>query len=88
MALRKSQAITFRPKGLSDTVDATDTFAGAMTALQNLIPANDTPNAFVPRPGAVSVSSFASFSSPGFVSSSLVVGNLEYGMVASALNAG
>ena len=88
MALRRSQAITFKPKGLSDTVDATDAFAGAMTTLQNLIPANDTPNSFVPRPGAVSLSSFASFSSPGFVSASLVVGNLEYGMVASALNTG
>lgn len=88
MALRHSQAVTFRPKGLSDTVDATDAFAGAMTTLQNLIPANDTKNAFVPRPGAVNVSRFAGFSSPGFVSASLVVGNIEYGMIASSLNSG
>jgi hypothetical protein len=88
MALRHSQAVTFKPQGLSDTVDATDAFAGAMTTLQNLIPANDTPHAFIPRPGAVNVSTYAGFSSPGFVSASLVVGNIEYGMIASSLNSG
>lgn len=88
MALRNSQPITFRPKGLSDAVDATNAFAGAMQSLANLIPANDTSDCWVPRPAAIKISSFGGFTTPGFVSSSLVVGNIEYGMIASGLNAG
>ncbi len=88
MGLRNSKATTFRAVGLSDTVDGTNAFPGAMQSLSNLIPAQDTNDAFVCRPASVKVSSFAGFSTPGFVSASLVVGNIEYGMVASALHAG
>lgn len=88
MGLRNSKPITFRPKGLSDAVDGSNAFAGAMQSLANLIPANDTANCWVPRPAAIKVSSFAGFTTPGFVSAALVVGNIEYGMVASGANAG
>lgn len=88
MAIRNAKGYTFRPKGLSDALDGSDAFPGAMSVLSNIIPSNDTDGLWEPRPAAVKLSSFGGFSSPGFVSASLVVGNLEYGMVASALNSG
>lgn len=88
MALRNSTPYTFKPTGVSDTADATNAFPGAMQSLMNLIPSADTDKAWVPRPAAVQVSDFSGFSSPGFVSAAMVVGNIEYGMVVSARNAG
>ena len=88
MALRNSQPLTFRAVGLSDAVDGTNAFPGAMQQLVNMIPAQDTQDCWVPRPAAVKLDSFASFTTPGFVSASLVVGNLEYGMISSGLHAG
>jgi hypothetical protein len=88
MTLRNSTPYTFKPTGVSDTADASNAFPGAMQSLMNLIPSADTDKAWVPRPAAVQVSSFAGFNTPGFVSAALVIGNLEYGMVASARNSG
>ncbi len=88
MALRNSQPLIFRAVGLSDAVDGTNAFPGAMQQLANLIPAQDTQDCWVPRPASTKLASFASFTTPGFVSASLVVGNLEYGMISSGLHAG
>lgn len=88
MVLRRSKPTIFRPKGLSDTVDSTNTFAGAMQTLANLIPANNTDYNWVCRPAGVEISAYPGFTTPGFVSAALVVGNIEYGMVASGLNGG
>ncbi len=88
MALRNSKPLTFKAVGLSDTVDGTNTFPGAMQQLVNLIPAQDTASCWVPRPAAVQISAFPGFTTPGFVSASLVIGNIEYGMIASGLHAG
>lgn len=88
MALRKSTPVAFRPKGLSDAADGTNAFPGAMQLLTNLVPAPDMDDAWVPRPASTKLSSFSGVSSPGFVSAALVVGNIEYGMIASSLNAG
>jgi len=52
MALRKAKALTFRPTGLSDSQDGTNTFAGAMQILTNLVPNPATDKTFVPRPAA------------------------------------
>lgn len=88
MSIRKAKTYTFRPKGLSDAVDATNAFPGAMSILQNIIPANDTSDMWAPRPAAAELSAYPGFTTPGFVSAALVVGNIEYGMIASGLNAG
>lgn len=88
MPLRNAHSLTFRAVGLSDAVDGTNAFSGAMQQLVNLIPAQDTTNCWVPRPAAVKLSSYAGFTTPGFVSASLVVGNIEYGMISSGLNSG
>lgn len=88
MPLRNAKDLTIQPKGLSDAVDGTNTFPGAMGNLTNLIPDPSTPTQWVSRPAAQQLTTFPGFASPGFVSASLVVGDLEYGMIASALNAG
>lgn len=88
MPIRRAKTYTFRPKGLSDAVDSTNAFPGAMSIMSNIIPANDTSDMWSPRPAAVELSAFPGFTTPGFVSASLVVGNIEYGMVASGLHAG
>lgn len=73
---------------MSGAKTGTNTFSGAMKTLQNLIPSTNTDSQFVPRPASTQLYAFAGVSSPGFVSASLVVGNIEYGMIASALNSG
>ena len=88
MALRNSSALTFQPKGVSGSKTGSNTFSGAMKTLQNLIPSTNTEYEFVPRPAATKSYAFAGISTPGFVSASLVVGNIEYGMISSALNSG
>jgi len=86
--LRHSKPLTFRPSGLSDSEDGSNAFPGSMRALVNLIPNPKTDKTFIPRPASVQLTSFAGFSTPGFVSSELVVGNIAYGTIASARNPG
>ena len=88
MALRNTTPFTFRPKGVSGSKTGTNAFAGSMQYLQNLIPSTNTENQFIPRPAATQSYAYAGISTPGFVSASLVVGNIEYGMISSALNSG
>lgn len=88
MALRNATPLMLKPKGVSDTIDGTNAFPGAMSALQNLIPNPSTDDTFVPRPASVQLTAFAGFNTPGFISCLLVVGNIAYGMIASAKNAG
>jgi hypothetical protein len=75
--------ITVRPKGVSDAIDGSNTFAGAMRSLANLITAPSTPNVFVPRPAAVSAYNFANITDPGVPSAILIQGTRVYGMVPS-----
>ena len=88
MALRNAQKHGFKPSGLSDSADATDTFPGAMSVLTNLIPAPDTPNAFVPRPASIQQTAFADFTTPAGVTALLSVGTRVYGMISTADFAG
>lgn len=88
MAVRNAKVWSLQPHGLSDSVDGSNAFPGAMSVLQDIIPANDTEGMWVPRPAAVKLNAFTGFTTPGFVSAALVVGNIEYGMIASGLNAG
>lgn len=85
---RNSEPIAWRPKGLSDTLDASESFKGAMASLQNLIPDPTTRGLFQSRPAALRATAFGGFNTPGFVSALKVLGNFAYGMVASARNPG
>src|SRR6185312_10471163 len=88
MPLRNGKPLIWRPKGLTDALDGTNSFPGAMASLSNLIPDPSTEAIWVPRPPAAAATTFPGLSSPGFVSGLLVIGNLAYGMIASAKNAG
>lgn len=81
----------FSPTGLSDELDSTDGFPGAMASLQNLIfdPAAD--NVLQCRPASIELLP-PKFPNPiltfGFVSVFKIVGDVLYGMVASRATPG
>lgn len=78
-------------KGVTDTLDSSDTAqegVGVNTALQNLIPDPTTRFLYVPRPPSQSLTTFGTFTTPGFISVMKVVGSRVYGMIASGRNAG
>jgi hypothetical protein len=88
VALRNATRLRWQPKGLTDALDGNNSFPGSMQQLMNLIPDPTTNDSWVPRPAAVSKTTFGSFTTPGFISGLLVVGNIAYGMIASGRNAG
>jgi hypothetical protein len=55
---------------------------GGMMALSNLVPDPLTTDSWVCRPASIELTSFSGFTSPGFISALLVVGNYAYGMIA------
>src|ERR1700731_3579824 len=88
MPVRGAQAITFRPAGVCDAIDATNAAAGSMASLKDLIPNPTTKSQFVPRPASTQVTNFGGFTTPAQGETLLVVGTKAYGMIASARNAG
>lgn len=88
MALRRSRPLTIRPKGVSDAADGTNSFAGAMSMLANLVPSPTTPGLFVPRPASVLLTNFSGFSTPTYITAVQVIGTRVYGMISSAKNPG
>lgn len=83
MAIRGAVPVKWTPSGASDTLDATNTFTGAMAALTNLIPDRTTRGLWVCRPASVLQTSFAGFTTPDFISAHLVVGSRVYGMIST-----
>lgn len=55
MPIRRGKPLTFRAKGLTDAIDATNAFAGSMQSLQNLIPNPTTAQQWVSRPAEISL---------------------------------
>jgi len=73
MSLRRTTPLTFNPRGLSDTLDGSMVFAGAMASLQNLIPDPSTRGLWQCRPAsallvnmAIAGGGFSSGFSSGF----------------------
>lgn len=84
---RNSTPLIWRPKGVSDTLDASSAFNGAMAILQNLIPDPTTAMLWQCRPAALKKADFVAggFSSPGFVSLiDTSVSGFVYGTVATS----
>lgn len=95
---RHTKPLPWRAKGISDTLDGSTAFTGAMMSLSNLIPDPSTANLWQCRPAAQVIANFggafsSGFSSgfstgffgglpAGFISCFKVVGNLVYGMAA------
>lgn len=88
MPIRKARALPWPVKGCSDALDGTDAFKGAMQLLANLVPDPTTDHMFVPRAAANQFTDFVSFNTPTGVTGGLVIGDLVYGMVSTARNAG
>ncbi len=91
MPIQNSIPLKWSPKGLTDAGDGTNSFPGAMDQLANLIPDPSTAGVYVCRPAAIRRTNFTGAhapTGPGILSAILTVGDLEYGMVASTLNAG
>lgn len=89
MAIPASIPIRFTPRGLADAFDSTDVFPGACRSLSNLVFDQSNPEIVVARPGVdAALTSFAGFTTPGFVSVHVTIGTRIYGMVATGLTAG
>jgi hypothetical protein len=88
MPLRNAEPKRWVPKGLSDAVDGSTAFPGAMTALSNLVADPSTEGVFVPRPAAVQLSPLGNIPNPGLVSCAFIQSDILYGLIGSSLNAG
>jgi len=64
MSLRRSTPLTFNPRGLSDALDGTNVFAGAMASLQNLVPDPSTRALWQCRPASIELVDFATQGGP------------------------
>ena len=84
MGLRKGSPIPFAPRGVGDTLDSTSNQPGSMSSLANLIPDTSTSGLFACRPAQVSLTTFAPFTTPTFISIMKVVGTYAFGMVSSS----
>lgn len=86
----RSYPVRFTPRGLADALDATDKFPGACLALTDLIFDQSNPEIVVARPGVKTNGNFAAngFSTPGTISVQKTIGDITYGLIASALNSG
>lgn len=90
MAIRRARPISWRPHGLTDARDGTNSFRGAMRALTNLVSDPTTAGVWLPRPAsrAQTSSFFGGPPGPGVLSALLVVGDTAYGLVPSSRNPG
>jgi len=84
VALRNSRDVTVKPLGVSDAQDGTNAAPGAMTTLQNLVPAYHTENVFAPRPAAVKTVDLSSINAVGVISCFVVIDSHVYGMISSS----
>ena len=89
MPIPASIPVRFTPRGLADAYDSTDVFLGACRGLSNLVFDPSNPELVVVRPGiGAALTSFAGFTTPGFVSIQVTIGTRVFGMVATGLTAG
>lgn len=86
MSIRNVQPFVLSPTSLSDCLDSSHVFKGAMASLSNLIPDPTTTNLWQPRPAAIMLTDFPGFNTPGFISAYKQIGTRAYGMIATARN--
>lgn len=88
MALRNATPIKCSPIGVTDVLDGTQAAQGSMLALTNLIHDPSSQGVMYCRPAAIKSTSFAGFTTPGFISEFIVIGTRAYGMIATGRNPG
>ena len=84
MALRNSRPERFRPIGLADAFDQSESFRGACSNLQNLVFDQSNPGISVARPGVTRYVDFAAiggWNTPGVISVHIDIGTRIYGMI-------
>jgi hypothetical protein len=86
MGLRNTTPLTLAPRGISDALDSTTVFSGAMQTLQNLIPDPSTRNIWQCRPASTEIIDMTA--TLGVVSALKVIGDYAFGMAASVANPG
>src|ERR1700756_5015805 len=88
MTLRNAKPVIWPPAGLTDAVEiGEEEFPGALSLCQNLIPAQNNKKMMVARPAATQIATLPDYGG-GPVTCLAAVGNMLYGMYASALFAG
>lgn len=90
MPIARSYPVRFTPRGLVDSLDATDKFPGACIQLSDLVFDQLNPEIMVARPGVKVQADFSTggFMSPGVVSVHITIGDVTYGLIATARNTG
>ena len=91
MPLSNAKPMTWQIKGVSDAIDGSNAFKGAMRAMRNLVPSPATLEHWVPRPARdylLDMVAAGVWTSPGVVSNLIVFGGHAYGFVASLRNPG
>lgn len=88
MPIRNAQPMKLEAVGVSNAIDGTNAFPGAMALLQDLVPNPSTAKTYTPRPASTQLTAFAGFTVPGVIEALLVVGTRAYGMIASSRFAG
>lgn len=88
MPLDGTTSVRFRPRSLSDTLDASNSQPGACSNLANLIADPSTLGCMQCRPAAVSINDFSGFNTPGVISVAFQTGTRIYGLIGTARNAG
>lgn len=79
--------MVWSPKSVSDTLDASTAFSGAMASLADLIPDPTTTDLWQCRPAALPFVDFVAggFNTPGLVSCSMTIGTRIFGMIGTQL---
>ena len=84
MTLRNQKSVVWAPSGLSDALDSSEEeFPGSLALCADLIPAQNNRKMMVARPAATFLASLPDFGG-GPVTCLVAVGNMIYGMYASA----
>jgi hypothetical protein len=90
--IRNGEPLAWRARGLSDTLDGSTSFNGAMALLSNLIPDTTTASMWECRPAAVSKTVFSGVigggpqTYVGPISAMKVIGNVAYGLIKASDN--
>lgn len=87
-ALINGTPVKWSPAGLSDNLDSSNIFPGAMGTLANLIPDPTTKNLWQCRPASIELTDFTGIPGAGFISVMKTVGTKVFGMIASSTNPG
>lgn len=79
---RASKVETWRPSGVTDTLDGSMSVTGSMQSLQNLIPDPSTRNVWVCRPASISLGTIVlAGGTADTISVMKISGNVVYGMI-------